>query len=74
MIDGSTPTADIDLTRASGFLPRAFAFSADITSSPAAPSETAEALPAVIVPFFGSKAGLSAESASSVVSGRITSS
>ena len=34
----------------------------------------ADELPAVIVPLFGSKAGLSLASPSSVVSGRITSS
>ncbi len=74
MIDGSQPAADMERILAIGAFPSSFAFSADMTRSAAAPSEMAEELPAVIVPFFGSKAGLSAASPSSVVSGRITSS
>jgi hypothetical protein len=73
MIEGSTPTAAIDHA-GERLLPERLAFSADITRSPAAPSETAEALPAVIVSVFGSNAGFRADSASRVVSGRMTSS
>ena len=39
-----------------------------------APSDSAEAVPAVTVPFLGSNTGLSAWNASKLASGRITSS
>ena len=56
--------------RAFGSRPSAFAFSSDMTSTAAAPSLSGHALPAVTVPFSGSKAGLSSASFSIVVPGR----
>ena len=70
MITGSTPTVVWSTMRARGVSPSAFALSADISSTAAAPSEICEALPAVILPS-GLNAGLSCESFSSVVSGRM---
>ena len=64
----------IERTRARGFSPSSRARLSLISSIAAAPSERAEEVPAVTVPVTGSNAGLSAASASTVVSGRITSS
>ena len=55
--------------RARGFRPSFFAFSADMTSTAAAPSLSGQALPAVTVPS-GLNAGLSSASFSTVVPGR----
>ena len=62
------------LTRARGVSPSSRARLSLITSNAAAPSESAEELPAVTVPFTGSNAGFSAASPSRLVSSRITSS
>ncbi len=69
MITGSTPTVVWSKIRARGFSPRASAFSRVISSTAAAPSETWEELPAVILPS-SLKAGFSAERPSIVVSRR----
>ena len=69
MITGSTPTVVWSKIRARGFRPSASAFSRVISSTAAAPSETCEELPAVILPS-SLKAGFSAESPSIVVSRR----
>ena len=55
------------------FSPARSAYSADVTTTAAAPSEICEAVPAVIVPSV-LKAGLSLASASAVVPGRMPSS
>ena len=69
MITGSTPTVVWSTIRARGFRPSASAFSRVISSTAAAPSETCEELPAVILPS-SLKAGFSLASPSSVVSRR----
>ena len=66
MISGRIAAADEATIRARAFRPSAAAFSADITSSAAAPSLSGQALPAVTVPS-GSNTGLSWESTSTVV-------
>ena len=58
MIEGSTPQVAQDTIRPSGFTPRAWASSADISTTAAAPSLMPLALPAVTVPSL-SKAGRS---------------
>ena len=55
------------------FSPARSAYSADVTTTAAAPSEICEAVPAVIVPSW-LKAGLSLASVSAVVPGRMPSS
>ena len=70
MITGSTPTVVWSMIRARGFSPSAFALSADIKSTAAAPSEICDELPAVILPS-GLNAGLSWARASRLVSGRM---
>ena len=67
---GSQPTEVWSRIRARGVRPSASAFSRDISSTAAAPSEICDELPAVIRPS-GLNAGLSCESASRVVSGRM---
>ena len=67
---GSHPTVVWSMIRARGVTPSCSAFSRDISSTAAAPSEICELLPAVILPS-SLKTGLSAASASSVVSGRM---
>ena len=57
-------------TYASGSRPHWAAFSSLISSTAAAPSVTGDELPAVSVPFSGSKTGFSAARASSEVSAR----
>ena len=69
MITGSTPTVVWSKIRARGVRPSASAFSRAISSTAAAPSETCEELPAVILPS-SLKAGFSAARPSSVVSRR----
>ena len=58
MISGRMAATEEATMRARGFRPRFAAFSADITSTAAAPSLSGHALPAVTVPP-GRKAGLS---------------
>ena len=58
------------MIRARGLRPSDAAFSADMTSTAAAPSLSGQALPAVTVPCSGSKTGFSAASFSIVVFGR----
>ena len=70
MITGSTPTVVWSTIRARGVSPSALALSADISSTAAAPSEICDELPAVILPS-GLNAGLSCESFSRSVSGRM---
>ena len=60
MITGSTPTVVWSTIRARGLRPSAFAVSADISSTAAAPSEICDELPAVILPS-GLNAGLSCD-------------
>ena len=69
MISGRIAATEEATMRARGFRPRFAAFSADITSTAAAPSLSGHALPAVTVPS-GAKAGLSSASFSIVVPGR----
>ena len=57
---GSQPTVVWSTIRARGVSPSALAFSADISSTAAAPSEICEALPAVILPS-GLNAGFSCD-------------
>ena len=70
MITGSTPTVVWSTIRARGLSPSASAFSRDISSTAAAPSEICEELPAVILPS-SLKAGLSCDSVSMFESGRM---
>ena len=70
IITGSTPTVVWSTIRARGVSPSSAAFSADISSTEAAPSEICEALPAVILPS-GLNAGLRPASVSMLVSGRM---
>src|SRR3954453_7146028 len=70
MSTGSQPTVVWSTIRARGVIPSSLALSALISSTAAAPSETCEALPAVILPP-SLKTGFSCESASRFVSGRI---
>ena len=70
MISGRMAATEEAMMRAFGSTPSASAFSSDITSTAAAPSLSGHELPAVTVPFSGSKAGLSSASFSSVVPGR----
>ena len=70
IITGSTPTVVWSTIRARGVRPSSSAFSRDISSTAAAPSEICDELPAVILPS-SLKAGFSSASASSVVSGRM---
>ena len=58
MISGFSPDTPDEMMRASGVRPSAFAFSALITMTAAAPSLSGQALPAVMVPS-GRKTGLS---------------
>lgn len=74
MMEGSQPTTAIERTRARGVRPNSRALLSLITSIAAAPSDRADEVPAVTVPVTGSNAGRRVESASTVVSGRITSS
>ena len=74
MIAASQPATPIDLIRARGVRPSAFARSADISNIADAPSEIAEDVPAVTVPLTGSNTGRRPAKVSTVVSGRITSS
>src|SRR6266511_3208724 len=69
----STPAVTHDAMRASGVTPRRLASDAFMTTNAAAPSLRPDALPAVTVPSL-EKAGLSWDTASSVVPGRICSS
>ena len=71
---GSQPATAIPRILARGVKPNAFALAADITNIAEAPSESAEEVPAVTVPFTGSNTGRNADKLSAVVSGRITSS
>ncbi len=73
MIAGSTPAEAQSMMRASGLRPSSLAFSADITTTAAAPSLMPEALPAVTVPFL-MKAGRSLAKVSMVQFGRMNSS
>src|SRR5512143_312846 len=73
MSSGSQPTTPHETSRPSGFTPLRFAFSADVTTTAAAPSTIPEALPAVTWPSFPNDGG-SFASASNVVSGRMWSS
>ena len=70
MITGSTPTVVVSTMRARAFRPSSSAFSRDISITAAAPSDTCEALPAVIFPS-SLKAGLRPASVSTDVPGRI---
>ena len=70
MITGSTPTVVASKTRARGARPSSSAFSRAMSSTAAAPSEICDELPAVTVPS-SLNAGLSAASASRVVSRRM---
>jgi hypothetical protein len=70
MISGRIAATDEATIRAFGCRPSRSAFSADITSTAAAPSLSGHELPAVTVPFSGSNAGLSSASFSIVVPGR----
>ena len=72
MITGSTPTVVWSTILARGFRPSSLALSAVISSTAAAPSETCEELPAVILPS-SLNAGFSEASFSrlSSVGGRI---
>jgi hypothetical protein len=74
MMEGSTPATVIARTRAIGFSPRAWAFSADIISIAEAPSEICEDCPGVTVPPLGLNEGLSLARPSMLVSGRMVSS
>src|SRR3954463_5417358 len=67
---GSQPTVVWSTMRARGVRPSRLAFSALISSTAAAPSDTCDALPAVILPS-SLKTGLSCESVSRSVFGRI---
>ena len=69
MITGSTPTVVWSTIFARGVTPSSSAFSRVMSSTAAAPSETWEELPAVILPS-SLKAGFSSASFSSEVSGR----
>ena len=74
MIEGSHPATAIDLIRANGLRPSAIALAPDINNMAEAPSESAEDVAAVTVPFFGSNTGRNLAKDSRLVSGRITSS
>ena len=67
---GSQPTVVWSTIRARGVSPSCSAFSRDMSSTAAAPSEICDELPAVILPS-GLNAGLSCESFSRLVSGRM---
>ena len=69
MISGRRPATADAMMRARGLSPSFSAFSADMTSTAAAPSFSGQALPAVTVPS-GLNAGLSSASFSTVVPGR----
>ncbi len=70
MMTGSTPTVVWSTIRARARRPSASAFSRVMSSTAAAPSEICDELPAVTLPS-SLKAGFSAASFSSVVSGRM---
>ena len=70
MITGSTPTVVWSTIRARGLRPNSSAFSRVISSTAAAPSEIWLELPAVTLPS-SLNAGLSSESVSRLVSGRM---
>ena len=70
IVTGSTPTVVWSTILARARRPSASAFSRDMSSTAAAPSEICDEFPAVILPS-GLNAGFSPASASSVVSGRI---
>ena len=74
MVEGSQPATAIPRILARGVKPSSLARSADITNIADAPSDNAEEVPAVTVPFTGSNTGRKPPSVSIVVSGRITSS
>ena len=74
MIDGSQPATAIDTILARGLRPSSLALSADISNIAEAPSDNADDVPAVTVPFTGSNTGRKLARLSIVVSGRITSS
>ncbi len=74
MIEGSQPAIAIDLILALMVSPRDLAFSSDMISIAAAPSDRADEEPAVTVPEAGSNTGRNCDNPSTVVSGRITSS
>jgi acetyl-CoA acyltransferase len=59
MIEGSQPAIAIDFTRARIFRPSALAFSSLMISIAEAPSDNADEVPAVTVPFAGSNTGRS---------------
>ena len=69
--DGSTPATAIARIRTFGFSPSSLARSSDMISRAAAPTLSGLALPAVTVPPSGMNAGLSAASASRLVSRRM---
>ena len=74
IIAAGTPAVAIEIIFALGLIPKANAFSSLITTKHDAPSDKADEVPAVTVPFTGSNTGRSCARVSSVVSGRITSS
>ncbi len=74
MIEGSQPTTAIERIRARGVKPNDFALDSLIISIAEAPSDKADDVPAVTVPFTGSNAGRKAARPDRFVSGRMTSS
>ncbi len=59
MIEGSQPAMAIPLMRARIFKPSSLAFSSLMINIADAPSDSADDVPAVTVPFAGSKTGRS---------------
>ena len=69
IISGDNPESPVEIMRANGVMPSAFAFDSLITTRAAAPSFKAQQLPAVTVPS-GRNTGFNCETPSNVTFGR----